>query len=329
MYKLTSHITIGTSPKSLVFDYVNNVQTTESADTLTNNCTIILPRNLKLKDKNIRDMITQGAPVAVEMGYNGQNECVFNGWVKRVIPGVPVSVECEDDMYLLKKITIKNEVIRDFKLREFLKRYLPKGFGTPNIADLSLGEIRIAKEPTLAKMLSELSEKYPIRFFFRSGILYGALPSAMALISGISTHKLKFNYNILSSSLIYTLPEDFKLIVKAKAILKNNHLLEVQEPKELKDGNIATYFSDTAKTEAELRLFAKEKLKNYKPEGLSGDITIFGLPYVQVADHVLLLDDLNQERNNKKYMVSSVTRTFNTQGYRQKIKLGTLISDGN
>lgn len=327
MYRLTTHIEIGSSPNRLVFDYVNNVQVAESAETLTNTCTITLPRNLNLAGKNIKELILQGAPVSVELGYNDNNQCVFQGFVKQVKPGVPITISCEDDMYRLKKIKVANETIQDFKLKAFLKRYLPSGLNTDNVTELSLGELRIAKEPTLAKMLSEFKDKYWLQFFMRGGVFYGVLPTTRALMSGISTHKVKFNYNVVSEKLEYKLAEDFKLVVKAKAILKNNDLLEVQEPEgDTSGSNIATYFSDTAKTKAELTAFAKEKLKNYNAEGLSGDVTLFGQPYIQVADHVILLDDANTERNNKKYLVRSITRSFGVGGYRQTIKLGELIS---
>jgi hypothetical protein len=326
MYRLTTHIEIGNSPNRLIFDYVNYVQVAESADTLTNTCTITLPRNLNLAGKNIKELIPQGAPVSVEIGYNDDNRCVFEGFVKQVKPGVPVTISCEDDMYRLKKIKVANETIQDFELKAFLSRYLPSGLDTDNVTELSLGELRISKEPTLAKLLSEFKEKYGLQFFFRGGVFYGVLPSTKSLMAGISTHKIKFNYNIISENLEYKLVDDFKLIVKAKAILKNNELLEVQEPSGETDGNIATYFSATAKTKAELTAFAKEKLKSYQAEGLTGSVTLFGIPYVQVADHVILLDDNNAERNNKKYLVRGITRNFGTGGYRQTVKLGELIS---
>ncbi len=332
MYRLTTHIEIGNSPNRLVFDYVNNVQVAESAETLTNTCTITLPRNLNLAGKNIKELILQGAPVTVELGYNDNNQCVFQGFVKQVKPGVPITISCEDDMYRLKKIKVANETIQDFKLKAFLAKYLPSGLNTDNVTELSLGTFRIDKETTLAQWLSDFKANYPCNFFFRGGVFYGVMATTRALMSGISTHKVKFNYNVISEKLEYKLAEDFKLIVIAKAILKNNKPLMAEEPDGIKnkDGyNIATYTSSTAKTQTELRAFAKEKLKNYKAEGLSGDVTLFGLPYIQVADHVILLDDANTERNNKKYLVRSITRSFGVGGYRQTVKLGELISDGN
>jgi hypothetical protein len=152
------------------------------------------------------------------------------------------------------------------------------------------------------------------------------LPTTLAMIAGVTTHKLKFGWNIISDSLEYKLADDVKLTVKAKAILKDNTKLEVTEPKGETagetEGTILTYFSDKATTEPELRIFAKEMLKKNKVNSMSGSLTIFGLPYILIGDKAMLLDDKNKERNEKTFLVKSVKRTFGTGGYRQEIELG-------
>jgi len=292
---------------------------------LTDTCSITLPRNLNLKDKNIRELITQGMKVHVELGYDDTNECVFEGYVKRVQPGAPVVIDCEDEMYRLKKITVANKNYENLNLADFLKEYMPSDIPV-KIADVRIGKLRIEKEPSLAQVLNKFRDEYFLQFFFRDGVFYGVLSSLKAAMDGILTHKIRFRWNTAGDNLQMKTTDDLKLIVKAKAVMKDNSILEAQEPKDETEGNVMTFFSDSAETEADLRAFAKETIAAYKPERSTGTITLFGIPYIRHGDHVTLNDDSNKERNNITYLVKSVRRTFGMQGYRQEIELGIKIS---
>lgn len=326
MYRLSANITISTSQGNLVFDYVHALEVTHSVESLTDTCTITLPRNLNLKDKNIRDIIQAGDQVNVEIGYNDENNQVFAGFVRNIKPGTPVVITCEDRMYELKKLKVADKHYPGVTLSSFLQEWMPLDV-TISVADINLGELRITGEPSLSRVLDQFTQDYGLRFFFRDGTFYGVLPSTMAALDGVETHKLKLSWNTLENyTLDYIKPDDVEVIIKAKAITKENVKLEVQEPEGETDGEVRTYFSDSAQTEADLRIFAQEKLKTFKDERVEGSVTCFGLPYVMAADRVYLMSDRDDEFNDKTFLVKEVKRTFGMQGYRQVLKLGAKIS---
>ncbi|MEZ5195122.1 MAG: hypothetical protein R2764_01585 [Bacteroidales bacterium] len=326
MYRCTTYIEITTATGTVKFDYVHALTVQHSIESMTDICTLTLPRNLNLKDKNIRDIISVGDQVSVQLGYDDSNDTVFEGFIRSIKPGTPVVMTCEDTMYILKRIKVPNKHYLSVTLTEFLKEHMPPGM-VMNLADVKLGELRIVDEPTLAKVLDRFIDEYTLRFFFRDGVFYGVLPSTYAALTGIETHKLRLSWNTTDDyRLNYVNADDIEVTIKAKAILKDNTKLEVQEPEGKADGDVRTYFSDTATTKDELRAFAQEKLKSYKEERVDGTVTVFGLPYIRVADRVKLFSDRDAEFNEKTFLVKEVKRTFGDGGIRQVITLGVKIS---
>lgn len=323
MYRCATNIQIITSQGTLKFDYVSSLTVTSNIETLTDTCTIVLPRNLNLKDKNIRDYINRGDEVCVQLGYDDSLEDVFEGYVRTIKPGTPVVLECEDEMYLLKKIKVANKNYPAVMLSEFLGEYMPSGIKM-NLADVKLGQIRIVDEPSLSKVLDQLKQEYTLNFFFRDGEFYGVLPSTLAALNGVNTHKLRLSWNTLDDyKLNYINADDIELTVKAKAILKDNTKLEVTEGT---GPEVRTFFSDSAQTKDELTAFAKEKLKSYTEERIEGNVTIFGIPYIKAADRITLFSDRDKEYDNKTFLVKEVKRSFGDGGIRQVLILGAKLS---
>ena len=228
MYRLSSHIEIITDTGKVMMDYVSSIETVSSIENLTGTCKVVLPRNLNLKDKNIRDIINAGDRITVQAGYDDDNEVLFEGYIKRIKPGTPVEITCEDEMYQFKKIKVDNKYYESVTLSDFLAEWLPAGIET-EIADVNLGELRIEKEPTLAKIFDNFRQNYGLNFFFRNGILYGVPPSTMAALNGVITHKLHLSWNTLDNySLKYINEDDVEVIIKAKTIKMILNILTIQ-----------------------------------------------------------------------------------------------------
>jgi len=321
MYRLTSDITIA----DFSFTYITDVEVNSSIDNLTDTCKITIPRLLKWRGKEVSKLIKRGDQVTVNIGYAGENNEVFKGYVRTIGTGTPLILECENEMFRLKKVEVANEHYPSLQLKKFIDQYLPKDYNT-DITDMNLGEVRISDMPSLAKVLEYFHSTYGIQFYFIGNIFYANMPGTLLLKSDkLNTHILKFGVNIISDSLNYQLAEDINLIIQAKCVLADNKKIEWREPKGAKDGEIKTYFCWWGKTEADLIKFAKDKLATEKIDRLNGKLTIMGLPYIKKSDFVKLYDDKNTERNNKLFIVKSVTTNFGTGGYKQTIEPGAQV----
>lgn len=322
MFELTSNITIKTTRGTIRFDHVADVVVNNTTGSLTGTCTVKVPRKIKWDGKDITGYARRGDQIKVQLGYDGRMHLVFDGYVASVKSTSPVEIHCEDMAWLLKKTTVTAKHYPSLELSSFLKEWMPAGI-TIECPMVNLGEVRVNQDVSLAMMLDHFMSKHSLRFFFREGVFYGALPSTMLLKTGkTARHVFRLGHNTAGQDLAYNMAEDVKITVVAKAVLKDNTLLEVQEPAGDKSGEVRTYICPWAKTKEELQVFAKEKLATIKIDGVTGSIDAFGEPLVQPGDEVKLLDDKNAEFNGKTFVASDVSRVFGTGGYRQKIELG-------
>ncbi|MBQ9435482.1 MAG: hypothetical protein IJU33_05075 [Bacteroidales bacterium] len=335
MLELICKLDIGhkDNKKTYSFDYVANAEVVTSCNNLTDTAKITLPRNLRFKGESITEYISKGDSVKLQLGYreNGKEEIktVFNGYINTVSTGTPIVLECENEMYLLKKKTVKDLYFANFKVSEFFKAHVPEIEYEVVGDDTGFGEVRISGEVTVASVLNYLESHYPVKFFFRGGKLYGVLNySTLGSEKGFVPVKFRWGWNIISDTLKYTRAEDVKVAVCCKALLKDNKSLVAYAPKnyenEKKEYELRTFYVQ-ATSQAELQDEAERRQKEFKCDKMEGDFTAFGYPHVEKGDLVLIRDEDHPERDNMKFVADAVTYTFGKDGYRQKIKLGKRI----
>lgn len=93
------------------------------------------------------------------------------------------------------------------------------------------------------------------------------------------------------------------------------------DPVKMKDYNVVTYQSlKVPITEEELIEEAKQYWGKCAPNGISGNLTIFGDVYVSPTDIIGLIDTRHPQKNGY-YYVESVQTTFGTGGYRRELKI--------
>jgi len=316
MFRITHNIQSG----NYRFPQVNGIVVERSMENLTSTCTITLPRNVKYQGNEVSKLIKKGDPVIVEAGYDDQNNLLFSGYVRQIVTGTPLRIECEDEMYRLKQITVSTEHFPSLQLSALLSKYLPADISNQT-QDVSLGEFRISNNPNLAKVLDYIKENYGLRFFFKDKTLYGVLPSA-ALSQQGKTVNLDFKQNIKEDRITYLEDDEVKIIVKVKTVLPNNQKLEVQEPEKATDGQVHTFLALDKKTEKELRDYAKNLLVTFKPGNLTGNVKTWGEPFVEPGDFVKLIDADNSERNNKLCQVQKVVYSLMQPHLTQEIIIG-------
>lgn len=328
MFVLKSEIEIS-GERVIKFGYVSQVDVVTSTKNLTGTAKITIPRNLKFEGKDITAYIRRGDSVTIALGYEDSGvQTVFKGYVSKVSTGRPITVECEDEAWLLKQKTVSNLHYEKFSLKKFISEHLPE-IKDMTVADIELGELRISGEVTVAKVFEYLRKTYGIKLFFSDGRLYGLMPSTE--LASSRTVTFTYGRNMISDNLKYTLAEDTKVAVIAKCITKDNKSLSVTEPEIAKTRNsdyeMRTFFFPDASDESKLREYAQEKIKEFKVDRMEGSITAFGVPFVRCGNAVLIKDELHPERDGKKFNVDSVTYSFGvlTRGYRQTINLGTEI----
>lgn len=311
MKRLTCDINIG----DYNYKGVVSIQIQHSIELLTDTCILTFPRKVKWDAKiKITELIKRGADLTVKLGYDDDNENVFTGIIREVNADIPVTVKADDLMFKLKKNSIKTS-FKKASLTEITNKILPGGMKR-KVADINLGKFRI-NNATPAKVLAYLKSKYGIYSFFRNGILYSGL---RYWGDYKKSHEFSFTKDIISHSLTYKTADDIKFKVVAISIAEDNSKTEVIVG-DKEDGEQRTYhYYNIDKDELERR--AKQELEKLKYDGYRGSFTTFGQPTVFHGDTVKLID--KRYGREGTYIVKSVNRTFNMQGYRQTIELDRL-----
>ena len=105
MFVLTSEISIG----SVTFKSVHDVQIKRSIYSLAATAVVKVPVTAVLKHEGeppahieTANAIKAGDAVTIKLGYDGQLQTEFVGYVKRLNYKLPLEIECEDEYYKLR-----------------------------------------------------------------------------------------------------------------------------------------------------------------------------------------------------------------------------------
>jgi hypothetical protein len=306
------------------FNYVTEIEVVTSILNFTDTAKIVVPRKLRYQGKSITDFIKRNHTITILIGYGNALETVFKGYVKSVSTGTPINIECENESWKLKQIKMPATRYASLDILDFCNEQMANY--TCRVPSTTLGEVRIAKETTLAKVFEYFMSNYPVHFYFRDDTFYGILPGSLTISDNATkTIKFRIGYNTVSDNLNYTLAEDVKLQIIAKAVTRSNTKLEYKTSEDSEGAEVRTFLVPGATTVAQLKDFANARLNDFKIDKMEGDFTALGQPYVRKGDIVHLFDEDHEERNNKKFFAEAVTYGFGQGGYKQKIKLGAQI----
>jgi hypothetical protein len=391
MHRLISKITITQVPSTsyptrdevFILRFVNNIEIASSWQNLTDTCKITLPKKVYLNDgegnkinwfgKSIIGsddsvpVILRGDKIRIELGYNyptadleeveEMNIC-FDGYITKINPKMPITLECEDRMWQLKQIKTPNKVFlnTEYSVQSMVREMLDAQDSTKDITlitgsligqkiETNINAEFRTQDDTIGSVLSRLKKEARLNSYFRNVLQQDGTYKSELRCSGIvyypsdrETKVFGFQKNIISDDLEFKRVEDIKLGATCYSINKieltttnkngnkktKHQRLEtfVGEP----DGELRTLYFWDIQTVDELKELGKRELRKFYYTGFSGKFTTFGLPKVKHGDEVVLIDDILPERNGS-YLVKAVRTTFGQEGFRQEIELHLKLSE--
>jgi hypothetical protein len=339
------HITItqNTSGRDKVieFDYLVDADSDHNIETLTDTGTIKLPRKLTwggtpiaLGDSSVdgKALFKRGDKITVQLGIGNSLKTRFIGFIKSIKSGVPVTLNCEDSMFLLKKNPVTHNFIgASVKIEDVLKVILPTGMEYV-CADLTIGDLKI-NASTPAKILEDLKSQ-GIYSYFRNITENGVTRSV--LYSGLAywpekreKATFKFGTNepvkgfglIIKDDLEYVLAEDVSLKVKATAIAADNSRINVEVGDD--DGEVRSVFKYKV-SKADLTIFANSELERFKYTGYRGSFTTFGEPAMEKGDIAVI--EGGKYNPDGSYLIRQVKVSSGITGYKQIIYLDQILT---
>ena len=321
MFVLQAIIKIG----DYTFRAVHNVKITKSVDELADTCTIELPTHFKVAKGGesfyTEKAIRVGDKVSVTLAYEGVYSGVeFEGYVKKVKPSIPVSIECEDAMYLLRRKNISKSWQKT-TLREVLQEVVKD---TPIVLADNIPEIQldqwIIRNANGTQVLEKLKEEFRLSVFINDeDKLYAGL-SELTNIG--QTARYDLNYNIVANDLEYRTKEERKLKVRYTYIDKNNKKKTVEEGDP--DGELRTFHTSVVSEEPKLREMARVEMERLKYDGFDGSITSFLVPFATRGMQAHMIDNELKEID-ERYFIKKVEITFGRNGARRQVTIGAKL----
>ncbi len=321
MFVLQAEITIG----SHVFTQVNDVQIHESRHTIGDTAVVKLPRLLTQLNKEIQ----VGAEATIKLGYEDVYfETEFVGYVSKISPNFPYTVELEDTNFHAKRTNL----LKAFKattLKEVVD-YIVSEISTQTGASVNVAnevpEVEFEKfrlnNVSATEAFAKLKKEYGLSIYFRGSDLYVGLPFGDTQSAGITVN-YSTSWNIIKSNLKFVSEDDKKIKIKAISILKDNSKLEVEVGDSNGEQRTLHYYKISNK--AKLEELAKAQLDELKYTGFEGGFKTFLIPAAHHGMVANIKDPDFDEGRAGNYLIDSVTTSFGQQGARRNIELGILL----
>lgn len=315
MLRLDCEISIG----KYMFFNVNNVAIDLSRGDQTGRATIILPK--RYNKSNIQQAILEGNEVNIKLGYDGRLNSEFSGYVSRIGCNVPVEIECEDKMYMLKRTPVKPISWKSIKLADVVKHIAPDAVIEVN--DITLAPYYIKGQITAAKVLENVKDQFGLDVYYRpDGKLYVGLAYNEKEAAKSNPILYKAGLNVIDQDLKYQRAEGVRIRLRLISLLKSGKKLtyEAGDP----DGEVRTIHEYNL-LENEMKAMIDERLRLFKYDGLKGAFETFGEPF---AAHSMIakFNDDSQPEYNGSYLIDAVKTRFGVNGYRREITLGKKAS---
>lgn len=318
MYRLTANITID-GGRRWQLEEVTAVEITRDTEKLTDECRITLPKKVKW-DGEPDIPVRRGDMVSVSLGYDGELQAAFSGYVRDVGFKTPIVLVCEDEMFKLKQQPAQKKAYRNVDLETLLK---DQGIGCEIrvFGEQRLGQYRVTAD-TVASLLGKLQQQ-GIRSFFRTEDGQPVLYCGVLFERETSTSQVfATGLNIIDDqSLEQQQADTMRLRVKAVSLMPDNKKVKVEVGDA--DGELRVLHTYN-KTESELKAWAEQEVKRLKRDGLTGSFKTFGYRLVDKLDVIGMKID-----GEKKgcYQVKKNVIKYDTGGFRQEITLGYRVAE--
>ena len=380
---------------TFTLNFVISCEVESSWATLTDTAKITIPKNITVTDQNGKKQnlgagpggIATGAPIIAANStqpplflrgdqitiYGGLGfkvnenpqavyQQIFQGYISGVKNKLPMEIECEDNMWLLKQVLVPNQVwpepmenaigqmlslVNNQKSVNFTLAPNPQSITT------NLGGLRTQDE-TMAQVVTRLQKDYKLECFFRSDVLYiGTIvyyPNSNPINTFILERNIFPNHN-----LEYTRTDDINIALKAYSVNKlelqsttkrgatksKNTRLEVvvsnidgkyralttnkDDQSKQSNSQMRTMYFWNILTLSDLTQKAINMLHRFYYEGFRGSFTTLGLPFVQHGDQVKI-QSVRLPEWNGTYFVKSLKYSLGAGGFKQSIEIDLLSS---
>jgi len=318
MLILTCTLTLPSTARhgEIVLQKVNQVEIESSWQSLTDTATVSIPSRYTFQEEeiNIKDYLKVGDPIQIDLGYGAENTTRFTGYITRIKPGPLVTLECQDEMYSLKKKRV-NVSYQSTTLPQLLQE-LASGYNI-DAANVDLGAFR-ASNATVAQVLKKIREKWGQVAYYQNSTLYVGKVYSRGINQAVIP-RFDLDQNVIKHRLEYLTEADRPIKVKAISNLSTGKKLTVElgDP----DGDLRTLNFFNIKSQTDLQALAEAEFSKLQRPGFQGSMTVYGVPLIEHS-HVVDITSSTYPERSGRYYIDTVNTSFSKSGFRQRLQVG-------
>lgn len=333
LFVFSSLITIG----SLKLNFANEVKIKSTWQEMTSTAVLKVAKRILIKNasgelKKLQDYIKVGDPVTIQLGYDGKMNTEFIGYVSRnPRPALPVEINCEDEMWVLKRKRINQQILTNAKLSDLIAAILPEY--EVALFDTSLGtsySTLYDATGTAAQALKKIEDTFGLKSFFRlvptptgvKQVLVVGRPYSSEDLLQVNPVKFKLRANTKSDSLQFVFKDDNPVQIRGVATIDNGKDLKSNyPPQDNFEGSTRSLHIPTT-SQAELDKAVKDEWQKLNVDRFEGNVTGFAIPFARHGMVANVIDEFYEPMNNLNF-IDSVELTVNvTSGVQRVCSLG-------
>ena len=314
-YNIDLQITIN---RNLQFTVCQSIHIESNVDVLTDNAIIELPRNYRnainevgnsvnISGKSILNFMKKGDPINIGFGYDGDVKTEFEGYISKIGSETPLVIECEDEMYQLKRLPKITKFIKSNKVFDILRSVIPPKYAIWMDAEYTIGSWLIDKQ-TPYEVLEELREKVGIRAYFKNPYI---LVVGMTIdFEPEKSHYYNFSRNVRIGSDLKFIEKDELYYLEVKSLQKNGSVISLS--KGVKGGTEKVIDLPSGLKKEELQKWLDAKYHIATKEGFEGTLDGWCYPRTKAGDAVEIERPIYEDKHQDgKYFIEGVTIDVN------------------
>lgn len=313
-----------TIAETYVFNVAETIHIENSTEKILDTAKVTLPREFKqlqrsntsisIAEKRLLDYIKVGDIIKIESGYDGDLDLEFEGYISKIGAEIPIELDCEDEMWKLKKMQPINKTFSSISLKKFLE-FIAPGYKV-ECFETQLGKIAL-ENVTPFQALQEIKSRYPFKFFFRGKVLHAGLSNDF---KGQNKHEFNLNRNVRKGGdLKYETKEDRKFWVKAISKQKGTSK-EITYEFGDKGESERTLHCPLNLNKEQLKQYAEDFIKKLRYDGYGGGFESWCYPRTKAGDSAELTDPNypDKHRDGIYYINEVITDINRTDGIKRK-----------
>lgn len=301
---------------------LDSVTIRRSVESLCDTATIVVPATCLNRTLNLEQYLQEGETVSIDLGYNGNLQTEFEGYLQTVhTDDKKITIECEDSLYLFRK-EVNNKEYKNVSIKSLLQQIVQQVDGSFTVkCDYEFTYDKfVCKDATAYDVLKKLQDETKANIYFSGTTLH--VHPQYSETGNTGAVRFDFAVNVEKSDLKWKKADERKYFIEVEGIQADGTRVTVTTGKQGGDKRCIKVYGVTDR--ASLLKRAQEELQTIVYTGFEGSFTGWLVPYCEPTYRIELNDEDYPDKKGQYYVVATET-TFGSSGGQRKITIGKKI----